>query len=290
MDRGAGIRVRVVRVGEILTRTTGYLDGVTSHSLQPYRGCSYGRALCGVGCYVQHHGLLTRGAAWGHFLDVRANAAESYRAGAPRERRWARRARGGFSIFLSSATDPFVPQERRQGVTRSVLDAMLDEPPDGLVVQTHSADVARELGRLRALAARCALRVHVSIESDRDRLPGLPPPASPVARRLDAARRLREAGIFTVVTVAPLLPIADPRAFFRRVADCADAAVIDHFIEGDGTPDGARTLRTALPAAMEALRPGSTRLAYRDEIVAAARAELPGRVGVGREGFAGRYA
>jgi hypothetical protein len=66
--------------------------------------------------------------------------------------------------------------------------------------------------------------------------------------------------------------------------------VIDHFIGGDGTSDGSRTLRTALPAAMEAVHPGSTRLAYRDEIVAAARREMPGRVGVGREGFAGRYA
>ena len=53
---------------------------------------------------------------------------------------------------------------------------------------------------------------------------------------------------------------------------------------------GARTRRTALPAAMEAAAPGSTQLAYRDAVVAAARALLPGRVGVGRDGFAGRYA
>ncbi len=279
-----------VRVRNILTRTTGYLDGVTSHSLQPYRGCSYGRSLCGVACYVQHHGLLTRGASWGHFLEARSNAAESYRESAARERRWARRARGEFSIFLSSATDPFVPQERKQGVTRGVLDAMCEEPPDALVVQTHAPDVARELVRLRALAERCRLRVHVSIESDRDRLAGQPPPVSSVARRLEALRRLREAGIFSVVTVAPLLPIEEPPAFFGRISKSADAVVIDHVIEGDGTPDGARTLRTALPAAMERVHPGSTLLAYRDEMVAAARAVMPGRVGVGRDGFAGRYA
>jgi DNA repair photolyase len=279
-----------VRVRNILTRTTGYLDGVTSHSLQPYRGCSYGRSLCGVACYVQHHGLLTRGAAWGHFLEARSNAAESYLESAVRERRWARRARGDFSIFLSSATDPFVPEERRQGITRGVLDAMQDEPPDALVVQTHAPDVARELPRLRVLSQRCRLRVHVSVEGDRDRLPGLPPPAATVARRVETARRLRDAGIFTVVTVAPLHPIEDPPAFFGRLSACADAVVIDHFIEGDGTPDGARTRRTALPAAMERLHPGSTQLAYRDEMVAAARAAMPGRVGVGREGFAGRYA
>ena len=280
--------VRTVGVRRILTRSSGYLVGVTSHSLQPYRGCSYGRSLCGVGCYVQHHGLVTRGRPWGSFLEARTNAAHSYRESAAAERRWARRARGDFSIFLSSATDPFVPQERKLGITRALLEAMRDDPPDALVVQTHVAEVARERNVLCALAARCALRVHISIESDRDRLPGLPPPAATVERRLVALAELRESGIAAVATVAPLLPIADPAAFFERIAACADAVVIDHFIGGDGSA-GSRTIRTPLPAAMEAVLPGSTRLQYRDEMVAAARRAMPGRVGVGHDGFAGRY-
>ena len=41
-----------VRVKRILTRAGGYLRDVCSHSLQPYRGCSFGRSLCGVACYV----------------------------------------------------------------------------------------------------------------------------------------------------------------------------------------------------------------------------------------------
>jgi DNA repair photolyase len=289
MQAEARTSVVPVQVERILTRSSGYLVGVTSHSLQPYRGCSYGRSLCGVGCYVQHHGLVTRGRPWGSFLEARTNAARSYRQSAAAERRWARRARGDFSIFLSSATDPFVPQERRLGITRSLLEAMRDDPPDALVVQTHVGEVARERDRLRALASCCALRVQVSIESDRDRLPGLPPPAATVERRLEALAELREAGIAAVATVAPLLPIADPVGFFARIAECADAVVIDHFVGGDGSAGGSRTLRTQLPAAMEAVLPGSTRLEYRDEMVAAARRAMPGRVGVGKDGFAGRY-
>jgi hypothetical protein len=34
-----GTQVTLVRVANPLTRTSGYLKGVTSHSLQPYRGC-----------------------------------------------------------------------------------------------------------------------------------------------------------------------------------------------------------------------------------------------------------
>ena len=40
---------------------------------------------------------------------------------------------------------------------------------------------------LARLAGRCRLRVHLSIETDRERLPGLPPHGSPVAARMEAA-------------------------------------------------------------------------------------------------------
>lgn len=283
------MRLGEATVRSILTRTTGYLRSVTSHSLQPYRGCSFGNALCGVGCYVRANPWATRGEAWGSFLEARTNAAERYREQAPRERRWARRARGAFSVFLASSTDPFVPQERSLGITRRVLEAMCDEPPDELVVQTHTHRVADYLDLYPRLAQATRARFQLSIESDRDRLPGLPPPASSVARRLAAAAALRAAGLRVVITVSPLLPIADPEAFFARIAGVSDAVVIDHFVGGDGTPDGSRTRRTKLPAAMEALLPGSSGLAYRDEIVAVARRSMPGRVGIGAEGFAGRY-
>jgi hypothetical protein len=65
--------------------------------------------------------------------------------------------------------------------------------------------------------------------------------------------------------------------------------VLDHFIGGDGSPDGGRTLRTLLPAAMQRLDPDSTQLAYRDRMADIARRHLPGRVGVNVDGFAGRY-
>jgi DNA repair photolyase len=283
------VDVSKVTVQNVLTRTSGYLKSVTSHSLQPYRGCTFGNALCGVGCYVRHNGHVLRGREWGGFLEVRTNAADSYRENVDRERRWAERNRGRFSIFLSSATEPFLPQESRYGVTRSVLEAMCVVPPDELVLQTHSHRVADHVELLGELSARCELRVHVSIETDRDSLPGLPPHASSVDKRFDACAKLQAVGLRTVVAVSPLLPIADPQRFFARIAETADAVVIDHFIEGDGTPDGSRTQRTDLPAAMEAVHSGSTTLAYRDEIVAIARRHLPGRVGVNIPGFAGQY-
>ena len=283
------MKVTSALIGNILTRTTGYLETVSSHSAQPYRGCSLGRSLCGVGCYVRHNHYLTRGEEWGTFLEARENAGESYLENCRVESRWARKHRGSFSIFLSSSTEPFVPQESRCGVTRALLSAMGEAPPDVLIVQTHSHLVLDHLGQLQALGERCALRVQVSIETDREELPGLPASFSSIDSRFEAARRLREAGIETVVTVSPLLPIRDAEVFFERIAECADAVVLDHFIGGDGSPSGSRTRRTPLPAKMESLQPGSTELSYRDRMVELARRRLPGRVGVGIDGFAGRY-
>ena len=283
------LRVIFERVKRVLTRCSGYLETVCSHSLQTYRGCPLGRSLCGVGCYVQHNRWLVRGEGWGSFLAARVDAAESYRRQWRAERSWARAERGRFVVFLSSSSEPFPPQERRLGVTRAVLEAMCDQPPDGLIVQTHSPAVLRYADLLTQIGRRAEVRVHVSVESDRPRLPGLPPPASPPARRLDAAAALRAAGLTTVVTVSPLLPIADPAAFFSRIAEVADAVVLDHFIGGDGSARGTRTARTALPAAMAAVDPSSVDLAYRDRMAAEARRHLPGRVGVSIDGFAGRY-
>jgi DNA repair photolyase len=205
-----------------------------------------------------------------------------------RERDWGRERRGRYGVFMSSSTEPFQPAERNLRVTRGVLEAMVGRPPDFLIVQTHSHHVVDYVDLYPELAAMTELRFHISIESDRDELPGLPRSASPVAKRIEAAGMLRGMGMRVVATVSPLLPIAEPEGFFERLSRVADAVVIDHFIEGDGSVDGARTKRTALPAAMERVEPRSVTLGYREEMVAVAQRYFPGRVGVNIDGFAGR--
>lgn len=288
-------RITQTTVKNILTRSSGFLlnqDGqglVCSHSLNPYSGCTFGNSLCGVGCYMRANGFVTKGRDWGSFLEVRTNAAESYSTNYQKEKRWAQKERGKFGIFCASATDPFLPQERQFRITEKLLNAMLVSPPDSLILQTHSRFVTDYLEIYSQLAKCCELRFHISIETDRDRLPGLPPPASSVDQRLEACESLSQRGFRVVVIVAPLLPIADPEQFFRRIGQAASAVVIDHFILGDGTPDGRLTKKTPLPMAMSQVEPRSVTLAYRDEIIAIARKVMPGRIGVNADGFAGIY-
>lgn len=283
------MQVTLSEARSLLVRSSGYLTQVSSHSLNPYRGCSFGKTLCGVSCYVRHNGHVCRGRNWGEFLEIKTNAAACYLREAPRERRWCGRQQQPFSIFMASSTDPYLPQERSHRITRSVLQAMLEEPPDQLVLQTHSCLIVEDLPLLERLHQQIQVRVHISIESDREVLPGLPRPAFSVSQRMQAAELLRRAGLWTVATLAPLHPICDPERFFGLLNNSVDAVVIDHFILGDGSSAGQRTLRTALPGAMEAVCPGSSQLSYRDQVVEWARLYFKGRVGVGQEGFAGRY-
>src|SRR5690242_5618058 len=92
------VKLSVVQVQQILTRTSGFLHEVCSHSLQPYRGCALGNSLCGVGCYVRHNYYITRGEPWGSFVEARTNAPRVYAEQYERERTWGRKSRGKFSI------------------------------------------------------------------------------------------------------------------------------------------------------------------------------------------------
>ncbi|MCH9672793.1 MAG: hypothetical protein K0U93_15260 [Gammaproteobacteria bacterium] len=281
--------VQLQAVSSILTRTGGYLSQVATHSVQPYRGCSFGRALCGVGCYVQHSWFVTRGRRWGEFLDVKSNAAARYLSQYARERAWAERQGKRFAIFMSSSTDPFLPHERRYRISESILEAMTVCAPDLLIVQTHSHRCLDYVSLFQRLREVCEVRVHISIETDREKIASLPAHASSVAKRIDAADGLRKSGIPVVVTVSPLLPIQYPHDFFAALERVADAVVVDHYIGGDGSRAGSRTERTGLPEAIRGIEPHALRIEYRDEMVALARRYLPGRVGVGASGFAGVY-
>ena len=258
----------------ILTRTGGFLYGF-SHSLNPYRGCSFGNSLCGRYCYAP---AVVFAKEWGGHLIAKTNAAELYRREIVRERR-----RGPVRIFMSSVTDPYVPQEKRLRITRGVLEAMVDAPPSLLALQTHSPGPLRDLDLLRKLP--CV--VQITVETDQESLAGFPPHAFSPHVRLDALRQVREAGIEAVGVVAPLMPLADPVAFAHALDRSCSRVIVDHYLVGDGSREGARTKRRGAPAILAANGYERwTRIEVLEEVAAVFRRVLgPERVGVSREGF-----
>ncbi len=270
----------------ILTRVTGYLKQVSSHSLNPYVGCGFGQSACGVPCYVRHNNWLTKGRDWGTFVDVKLEADRVYRKTYKRESGWARRNLGEFSIFFSSSTDPWQPVEKKYRVSRALLKAMVDLPPDKITLQTHTSNILEDKDTIAKLAEKTSLKVHISLEGDREVLPGLPPPPCSIDKRIGALGKFSEMGIETVACLSPLYPIKDPKKFFNRLVTVGvSGVIIDHFIEGDGTPEGSRTLKTVFPDSIRAIDASSVNLIYRDKIAEIARQFLP--VGISSSGFSG---
>ncbi len=221
-------------------------------------------------------------------MDVKTNAADLYLKTVMREKTWAHKNSKPFSIFMSSSTDPWQPAEKTYQITRKVLQAMRTNPPEEIILQTHSSSILEDIDLIDELSRKCKLRVHISIEGDSDRLPGLPLPPCSVENRIRALERFSSRGIFTVICLSPLYPLKNADLFFRKLKVAgASAVIIDHFILGDGTSDGSRTHKTPLPSLMKNIAPESIHLSYREKVVGIARKYLP--VGISATGFAGTY-
>lgn len=219
----------------MLNKGTGFLSGYT-HSLNPYTGCSFGCTYC----YVRGMPVsLFRQAEWGAWVDIKRNAATVLR-----KQLRAAKTKGPVTIFMSSSTDPYQPVEHQEGVTRSLLQVMAEDPPEFLLIQTRSQLVTRDIDLLRQLGDR--VRVSITIETDREDIHKLfTPGAPPIQARLRALRQLSDAGIHTQAAIAPLLPSSD--SFPELLRSATTRICVDDYFMGDGS-GGARTRRLGIEA------------------------------------------
>jgi len=167
----------------ILTKTSGFLREGYTHTANLYAGCAFAGALCGTYCYVQHNRWLTKGRPW-RLYGAKRHIREAYQRDYDRLKRPRRGVPKPLKIYMSSSTDPYLPQERQLGLTHALLEEMVQRPPDVLVLQTRSPLIARDRDLIVQLAARCTLWVSVTVETDMAHLPGFPPQASTPAERL----------------------------------------------------------------------------------------------------------
>ena len=283
------MKIEPITSRHVLNPTGGFLGDGFTHTINLYRGCALGNSLCGLYCYAQWNPHHTRGRAWGSFLDVKTGFLESYRAQYDRLKHPLRGAPKPLRIFMSSVTEPYPPQERTARRTRSLLEEMLSRPPDLLVIQSHTPLVVDDLPLFTKLHRRCRVQINITIETDKPTLPqGFPSQAYSPAVRIEALRTLKAAGLPTVATVSPLLPLDDPRKFARDLEAVCDRVILDHYLLGDGSPHGQRTKQTDLPRLLE--RAGYAEwsgLEIFEEVVTIFQ-EIFGaedRVGVSRGGF-----
>jgi DNA repair photolyase len=191
-----------------------------------------------------------------------------------------RRARdSGREVALGTATDPYQPAERRFGVTRRVLEAMVRVPGLRVGITTKSTGVARDLALLRELARTSDLWVNVSLCSlDASLLRVLEPRAPRPDRRLKAMATLAAAGVRTRLFAMPVLPmLTDHEAGLRelftaaRWAGAREAIAGPLFLRGSTHGFFMEFLAREFPWALRRYRelypaPGSARREYAEEI------------------------
>lgn len=224
-----------------LTKASGFLCSFT-HSLQPYIGCRFGCSYC----YVQGlplHRFHTPAVAWGDYVHPRTGIDVRLRRELVRMQ-----ARGGLAdlrIFMSSATDPYQPIERKWRLTRACLAVFGELTPGLLLIQTRSPLVRDDFARIARLGN--AAWLSVTIETDREDVRRMLTPKCPsIAQRLDLVRNALALGLQVQVAVSPCLPYSSVEAFGGLLAGLGARIVVDSFASGDGQ-HGVRTRATAIP-------------------------------------------
>jgi DNA repair photolyase len=110
------------------------------------------------------------------------------------------------TIVMSGVTDPYQPVERRLGITRGCMEVFAAARHPVAVI-TKSDRILRDLDLLASLAEVGAAGVSISITTLERRLQrAMEPRAATPERRLEAIRRLTEAGVPVGVNVAPIVP------------------------------------------------------------------------------------
>lgn len=222
----------------ILTEAKGYLDVGFTHSLNPYSGCAYSCRYC----YVREMPIQRfKDIPWGEWVEIKTNAAEIYR----KEIIKLQKKNNPVNIFMSSATDPYQPIERKTNITRGILEEMLLNPPDFLQIQTRSPLITRDIDLLVKLNEKCKLLISMTVETDREDIKQIFAPYAPgIKLRIKALKELHDAGIATQASISPALPFTPD--FPKLLNGIVDHIWIDTLHIGDGAM-GKRSERLGMP-------------------------------------------
>jgi len=240
---GWTLETKAIVTKKILTEASGYLDVGFTHSLNPYSGCRFS---C-LYCYVRELPIQRfKDRPWGEWVEMKSNAAESYR----KEIKKLRQKGKPVHIYMSSATDPYQPIEREARITREILEAMLEEPPDSIQIQTRGPLITRDIDLFVQLKEKCDVLVSMTVETDREDIKRIFAPLAPgVKLRIKALKAVHDAGLRTQAAVSPVLPFTPE--FPEKLEPVADRVWIDTLTIGDGAM-GRRSKRLGMPNLFEA--------------------------------------
>jgi DNA repair photolyase len=170
-----------------------------SWTINPYRGCEFACKYC-YARYTHEFMEMHDGRDFERKIYVKQHAANLLR-------QEIRQVKAGEDIAIGTATDPYQPAERRFEITRTVLEEFARCSGLQMGIITKSDLVVRDTELLATIAKNNRLYVNLTITTLDTRLARLLEPRAPRPDlRLQAVRKLNEAGIPTGVSCSPVLP------------------------------------------------------------------------------------
>lgn len=206
--------VQVEKPRTIITRNDSP-DISFDRSINPYRGCEHGCIYCFARPSHSYMGLSA-----GLDFESRLFA----KPDAPRllERELAKAGYQPKTIAIGTNTDPYQPIEKKWRIMREILEVLeAANHPVGIV--TKSALVVRDIDILSRMAEKGLAKVALSVTTlDAHLARTMEPRASTPSLRLQAIRKLTDAGIPASVMMGPVIPGINDHEI-ERILDAAYA-------------------------------------------------------------------
>jgi len=186
-------------------------------TINPYRGCEFGCKYC----YARytHEFMEMEATDFEDKIYAKAAAAHLLRQELAKIDR-----KDG--IAIGTATDPYQPAERRFGRTRAILEVFARDRGRHIGMITKSDLIVRDIDLMKEIARANVFGVHITITTLDPHLARLLEPRAPHPQlRLEAIRKLSEAGIVVGVNPNPIMPgITDGEHSLDRLAKACRAA------------------------------------------------------------------
>jgi DNA repair photolyase len=169
-------------------------------AINPYRGCEFGCKYC-YARYTHEFMELRESRHFEEQIYAKQFDASAFRAEL-------RRIPRAHSIAIGTATDPYQPAERRFRITRRIFEIFACERGRSFGLVTKSNLVVRDIDVLKIVARANILHVNLTITTVDEKLARLLEPYAPRPElRLQAIRKLAQAGIRVGVLPNPVMPL-----------------------------------------------------------------------------------
>jgi len=195
------------------------------YSINPYRGCQFACNYCDAITekYLVHENVED----FSRIIYVKTNAPELLEKELEKAKRDV--------VALSGVTDPYQPAERKYEITRRILEILRDKNFP-VHIGTKSDLVLRDVGILSEISKKSWCTVSFTITTfDKKLLLLLEPFSPPPERRIEAMKKLAEAGIRAGVDFTPIIPhILDDDNNIREVIRKASENNAEYILPGSG--------------------------------------------------------